>query len=338
MGDAPTTGAKFEVAVICVTHNSAALMNDFIAGLREGLGHLRSVVVFVDSGSDDANLDSLSKLMPGAHVLYMEGNRGFSAGINTGVRRVNELGGAEAYAVVNPDVVLLPDSLPRLVAAVRAPGVGVVAPRLHDEHQALLPSLRRRPRVLATWCEAIVGGRVAARLGLPTEVIRDPHLYESDRAVGWATGGMLVISRECASTVGNWDESFFLYEEEVNFALRAADAGFVLRYVADARAQRTIGPGPVAPWAEALMRANRVTLVSRRSGRFVGLVTRLGLLMGASARALMGRSAERAAVWALLHSASPAVIMARYRPGAHVVAAPHSGAPRPRARAARSTQ
>ena len=43
----------------------------------------------------------------------------------------------------------------------------------------------------------------------------------------------MLISRACLARVGTWDESFFLYSEETDFALRARDSGYVLRYIPD---------------------------------------------------------------------------------------------------------
>lgn len=319
MPDEPRQAASFDLGVICVTHNSAALIPEFATGLHRALGPLKTVVVVVDSGSSDSTVEVVRAELPVAHVVEMTANRGFSAGINAGIRRVETLGGASAFAVVNPDVVLGPDCLALLVAAVGEPGIGIAAPRLQDEHGVLLPSLRREPRVVATWCDAIVGGPAAARMRLPTEVIRDATAYRDDRIAGWATGGMLVVSRACWLAVGAWDESFFMYEEEVDFALRAADAGFALRYVHAAAATRTIGAAPVASWAQALMRTNRVSLVTRRSGRVAGMATRLGLLIGESLRAARGRQSSRAAAWALVRARGPDRVMARYRPEARAV-------------------
>jgi N-acetylglucosaminyl-diphospho-decaprenol L-rhamnosyltransferase len=324
MAEASTpSGNEFDVGVICVTHNSTALLGDFAAGVRQAVGELRAAVCFVDSGSSAEAVEALgvfcASRFPEAHRVDLDGNRGFSAGINTGLRRIRALGGADAYAIVNPDVVLGAGCLPPLVAAVREPHVGIAAPQLHDEHGALLPSLRNPPRILASWCEAILGGPKAARLGLPAEVIREPGEYSASRIAGWATGGMLVISDRCVRAVGDWDESFFMYDEEVDFALRAADAGYALRYVPAASATRTIGPGPVAPWAQALMLANRVELVRHRSGRGAALATRLAFLVGEGGRAILGRPSSRAAVWALLRRRRPAAIMAKYRPDARAV-------------------
>ena len=37
---------------------------------------------------------------------------------------------------------------------------------------------------------------------------------------------MMLVSSECMSAAGGWDESFFLYSEETDFALRARDLGY----------------------------------------------------------------------------------------------------------------
>jgi GT2 family glycosyltransferase len=319
MTDDSIGGPSFDLGVICVTHNSSALIGQLAAGVQRALAGLNAVMVFVDSGSVDSTVDVVRTEMPVAHVVEMSANRGFSAGINVGIRHVEALGGADAYAVLNPDVELGECCLARLVSAVRQPGVGIAAPRLQDEHGALLPSLRRKPRIVATWCDAIVGGPAAARMRLPTEVIRDPMAYRDDRDAGWATGGMLVVSRACSLAVGEWDESFFMYEEEVDFALRAADAGYVLRFVHDAPATRTIGPPSNAPWAQALMRTNRISLVTRRSGRAAGLATWLGSLIGELLRAARGRRESGAAAWAIFRCMSPDQVMRRYRPESRAV-------------------
>jgi GT2 family glycosyltransferase len=41
----------------------------------------------------------------------------------------------------------------------------------------------------------------------------------------------MLISADCARACGPWDESFFLYSEETDFALRAGDLGFATAFV-----------------------------------------------------------------------------------------------------------
>ncbi len=312
------------VALVCVTHDSEELLPAFSTATRAGLHSVAGArIVVVDSGSRDATVALARALLPEAEVVRLNGNRGYAAGINAGVAHVQRLGGANAFVVVNPDVLLGRDTVPLLVEALHLRGSGLAVPRLRDEHGALLPSLRRQPSSITTWSEALLGGPLAAKLRLPTEVLWDGAAYARDRDAAWATGGIMAITAECMETVGPWDESFFLYEEEVDFALRAGDAGYRLSYVAAAVATRTIGPRRAPPWAQALMHANRVRLMRRRGpGRRAALV-RAGLLVGSGLRCALRRPEAAASVWAVWHGASPEQILARYRPDARpVIASP----------------
>jgi len=55
--------------------------------------------------------------------------------------------------------------------------------------------------------------------------------YESERRVDLVIGAAMVIRRKLLAEIGPFDERFFLYHEEVDFAKRAAAAGWETWYV-----------------------------------------------------------------------------------------------------------
>jgi len=303
---------SWPLALICVTYRSGTLLTDFAPRALAAVGACGGLIVVVDSGSRDDTPGRAHELMPAAEVLELDSNRGFAAGINAGIDHVRALGGADAYVVANPDVLLEPLTLVRLLRAPR-PRPAIAVPRLSDRG-SVLPSLRRVPSMATTWADALLGGPMAARLGLPTELIREPGRYSADGAVGWATGGLMLIDAACADAVGPWDESFFLYDEEVDYALRAADLGYPVWYVHEAHATRLGGADAPAPWAEALMKRNRVHTLELRHGGLFTATAAAGLIVGSVMRAAARRPEARAALWALVTSASPAEIRARYGP------------------------
>jgi GT2 family glycosyltransferase len=268
-------------------------------------------IVVVDSGSTDGTVDVARPLLQEGDVLELEGNGGYAAGINRGLLHLAGAG-CEAVLVLNPDVVMTPGSADRLAAAL-VPGTGIAAPQLRDEHGRHQLSLHHPPTLPSIWAEALLGGPLAHRLRLPTEVIRDVEAYRTGGTAGWATGGMLAMSASCIARTGAWEESYFLYDEEVDFALRAADAGFALTYVEDAVAVRSVGAGDTA-WAYALMRVNRITLMRRRGGVAVSALTWLALVIGELLR--ICRPEARGALRCLLTRQTPAGVMQRLGPGA----------------------
>ena len=103
-----------------------------------------------------------------------------------------------------------------------------------------------------------------------------PDRYDQEQTTAWATGAALAVSPACRAAVGRWDESFFLYSEETDYALRAADAGFAVRYTPASVVAHVGGDQGRAPRLWALSAANRVELHRRRHGRLAGSVLRRG--------------------------------------------------------------
>jgi N-acetylglucosaminyl-diphospho-decaprenol L-rhamnosyltransferase len=285
------------VALIVVTYRSFGHLPDFlncIPGAISGVDGVR--VVVVDNDSDDGTSEFAEAHDIVSEVVQLGENLGYAAGINAGISHVPN---CDAYFVLNPDVRLSHGCLETLLKHLEAPGIGICVPRLHDEHGQLLFSLRREPTILRELGEAILGGHRAGRWPLIGSTFVNPNTYEKAAIADWATGGAMLISGQCGEQVGPWDESFFLYEEEVDFSLRARDLGFSLAYVPGATATRIIGEGS-SPELRALSRVNRIRLFRRRNGAFLGFLLHGVILFSELIRASVGRQESRVALKVLL--------------------------------------
>ena len=285
------------VIVAVVTFQSAPHLPDFLAALPAGLAGVASwQLIVADNASTDGTVALARRLAPDALVVELGANLGYSAGVNAALRAMPS---ADAVLVLNPDIRLRPRSVALLLAALREPAVGITVPRLIDEHGDTAPSLRRAPSVLRALGEAVLGGRRAGRFELLGEVVRDPDRYEVAGTAAWASGAAMMIARQCFDAVGPWDESFFLYAEETEFALRAADAGFTLRYVPEAVAVHIGGEAHESPELWSLLMANRVRLFSQRHGPWRTAAFRGALVLNEAVRAAGSRT-HRAGLRALL--------------------------------------
>jgi N-acetylglucosaminyl-diphospho-decaprenol L-rhamnosyltransferase len=322
------------VAVVVVTYNSAALLPDLIRSLPAGLGDLTWHLIIVDNASADETVRVAAQLRPDATIVQTGRNAGYAAAINAGVAAAPP----HAYVLVlNPDVRLAPGCVPALRTALRAPGTGISVPLLTDGDGTRIDSLRREPSLLRILADALLGARRAGRLGRLGEVISDPNVYREEAVPDWAEGSTLLISAECLRHTGPWDESYFLYSEETEFALRARDRGFRIRYTPAAQAVHIGGDSRWSPALWALLVTNRVRLHRRRKGWLQG-VTFWGLVLTREvSRSLLGKATSRAAVRALLsprrmrETPGPHVLQPRRRPGSRrngptsLAAAPASG-------------
>src|SRR6478735_7403353 len=98
---------SYDLTIVIVTHNSAGTIGDLIASIPDAVGALACHVTVVDNGSTD-HTRALLGAIPVESVLY-QGNRGYAAGINTGVRASPI--DSKAILVLNADVVLRPTSI-----------------------------------------------------------------------------------------------------------------------------------------------------------------------------------------------------------------------------------
>jgi GT2 family glycosyltransferase len=131
-------------------------------------------------------------------------------------------------------------------------------------------------------------------------MITGPSRYEQTGSADWATGACMLITPECRRLVGAWDEAFFLYSEETDYAMRARDAGLSLRYQPAASATHRGGDAHRSPALFELLTVNRWRLYRRRHGPVAAAIFRAALIVDMLPRAVAGRPTARAALTGLL--------------------------------------
>lgn len=290
------TKAAAAVAVIIVTYNSAAVLPGLLDSLSSGLeGIDRYEVIVVDNDSHDLSAEIAEQHSVKAKVIRMGRNAGYAAGINA----ATDLIAAESdILILNPDIRLSKGCMHHLYKRLRGDKVGIAVPQILNEDGTIAKSLRREPSLLTVWADSLLGSKIAASLGLG-EIVATPQLYRRGGAVEWATGAALAVSGLARRTVGLWDESFFLYSEEVDYMERARRAGLQITYEARARAVHIGGEYHANPYLSALMTANRIHYYRRHHGPLATMLFRLAIVVGETMRFALGPG-HRAALWAAL--------------------------------------
>lgn len=283
---------SLDLAVVVVTYNSAHVIGALLDSLPAALDGLTADVVVVDNGSTDGTADFLAAR--GGCRVVRSANIGYAGGINRGVR---EAVAAEAILILNPDVRLQAGSVPALMSALREPDVGIVAPQVLSPQGSLELSLRREP----TLPRAL--GLTRTKLAVFSEYVADRSAYTRPRTVDWALGAVLLMSRRCFEMLGGWDETYFLYSEETDLALRARDAGLLTRYEPTAIAVHIGGQSGRSRATHAMQIVNRVRLYRRRHGVLASWCYYLLAVANEVTRVPRGHPESWSAVAALLNPA-----------------------------------
>jgi GT2 family glycosyltransferase len=267
------------VDVVIVSYNSRATLRACVEPLA---GEDWIQVIVADNASADGSLAAIADLPLTA--LGLARNFGFAYACNRGA----EAGSAPSILFLNPDGRIEPDALRRLLAVLDGSDtVAAAAPRIRSSDGELELSLRRFPRLRSTYGQALFLHRLLPHASWADEVVRDPSRYERPGAPDWASGACLLVRRSAFEQVGGWDESFFLYGEDVDLCWRFSRAG--QRVVFDPAATATHVGGASAPRASLLPQLvrGRIQAVSKQEPRAIVLLHRLGLALGALTHAAL---------------------------------------------------
>jgi GT2 family glycosyltransferase len=278
----PTSDDNADCAVVIVTYNNAGDLPALLASLDQPSGGRTVRTVVVDNRSGDGTAE-VAESAGADCVVRSERNLGYAGGINEGCRTALA-SGAQAILVLNPDLRLEPRAVATLLDALWTPGVGAVVPRLTDPEGRTLRSQRREPTLGRAIGDAILGSRLPARPHWSSEEVRSDWAYERTVAVDWATGAAIMVRADVAETVGDWDEAFFMYSEEVDYCRRIRATGARILYVPDAVAVHAEGGSGRSEALTALLALNGVRAYATTHSRVATAAFRLVVAVGELAR------------------------------------------------------
>ena len=210
------------VAVVVVTFNRAELLERMLVGLA-ALERRPDAVLVVDNASTDDTPRVLAEATnPGLHVLRPAENLGGAGGFHLGVRTAHERGFDRIW-LMDDDVVPAPDCLTVLMAqdeaclmAVREDTTGALVEKAAVRFDLRNP-LAIRPKT------AMVETEFGHRHRMPHRVELHNVAFEG-----------FMVRREVVDAIGLPDPSFFIFYDDVDYALRARRAGYRIWAVRDA--------------------------------------------------------------------------------------------------------
>jgi hypothetical protein len=195
------------LAVVVVTHNAAAELGGLADAL---LGELEpdDEVVIVDNASSDATVAVARELAPRIALIESATNVGFGAGCRAGVEATT----APLVLLLNPDTRPQPGSLARLRAlAAEQPSWAGWQPAVMLADGRINTSGGVAHYLAFSW---------AGQCEQPASELAD-RPYETT----FPSGAALVIRRTAWVELGGFEDSYFLYGEDLDLGLRLWLAG-----------------------------------------------------------------------------------------------------------------
>ena len=221
--------AQLDLSVVIVNYNVRDLLRECLCSVLASTTRHRLEVIIVDNCSADGSAEMVRAEFPDVQLIVSPSNDGFAAANNRGIRAA---GDSRYVMLLNPDTLVPPNGLERLVAFMdQHPRAGAVGPKLIKADGSLDLACRRTfpdPRVAFYHAFALDKifpmSREFARYNLT--YLDEDQLYEVDSVVGAA----MMVRTAAIEQAGLLDESFFMYGEDLDWAFRIRQQGWAVFY------------------------------------------------------------------------------------------------------------
>ncbi|HYP49188.1 MAG TPA: glycosyltransferase [Thermoleophilaceae bacterium] len=219
------------VTVVIPTYGEPSMTIETVARVRKADVDGRARIIVVDDGSETRHQDRIAQLdarEDGIHVELADENSGFAASVNRGIALA---GVHHDIVVMNNDVSASRGWLEALQYAAYHEHAGIVGPLLVYPDGRIQSAGTYRNLGAPEWFDHRY--RFKRPSHGPANV--------ADRALAM-TGACMYLRRAVVDALGPFDESFPMGYEDVDYCLRAWEAGWEVRYEPAARLTHVESP------------------------------------------------------------------------------------------------
>ena len=218
-----------DVSVVIPSYNTRDLMEQALRTVMEAAVDLEVEIVVVDNASRDGSAEMVEEKFPQVELVRNEKNVGFAAANNVAFGRTR----GRYVLLLNSDTVVRPDTLRCLVKFLDdRPEAGAAGCKILNPDGTLqLESRRSFPTPAAAVWKLTGMSRLfpnSPRFAHYNLTYLDP---EEVNEVDALSGSCMMVRREVIEQVGQLDEAYFMYGEDLDWCYRMRQAGWQIYYV-----------------------------------------------------------------------------------------------------------
>lgn len=224
------------LSIIIVNYNTCALLEACLASvyvdLGQGSASVGAEVIVVDNASADDSVAMVRQMFPQAILIESKVNLGYGGGANLGLKVARGC----YLMLLNSDTLVLDAAFRHLVKFMDShPDAGACGPRLFNADGSVQRSAFRFPNLNQVALDLFPIFPRLTDTSLNGRYAQDTAAHNEPFQVDFTLGAAFVVSREVYQQTGGFDEDFFMYAEEVDWAMRIHAAGYTFYSVPAAR-------------------------------------------------------------------------------------------------------
>jgi N-acetylglucosaminyl-diphospho-decaprenol L-rhamnosyltransferase len=262
-------------SVIIVGYQSKQLIDDCLASIGELPAGFELLVI---DNSQDGTDELVAIKYPWARVVPNDTNRGFGGGNNFAARSAR----GSYLLLLNPDTLVHPNALQNLMNFASETLCAACGGITVDAQGKIEPScIMHMPSLSFQYGIALGLHTVLSRRAIPEQ----DEIMEVDLL----SGAFMAVRRDVWDELGGFDESFFMYVEEVDLCKRIRDKGHKIYLLGNSRITHLVGSGNAISPKRILSRTRgQMHFANKHFGRFKRTMYFGGIWLHACTRAVVG--------------------------------------------------
>lgn len=222
-----------KVVIIIVNWNGLKDTLECLGSVEKlNLDGLNLSIIVVDNASSDNSVREISKRFPMLTVIKNIQNVGFAEGNNIAIRQQKNQNNDYIF-LVNNDTILEKNCLKNLVESMeKDKKTGIISPKIYfaKNFEYHKERYKENERGKIIW---YAGGQIdwnnvfCSHRGVDDV---DIGQYEKEIETDFVSGCGMLIQKEVINEIGLFDKNFFMYQEDVDFCIRAKNKGWKIKY------------------------------------------------------------------------------------------------------------
>lgn len=219
-----------ELSVVIVTYKCLPFTELCLQSLLWS-NDARMEVIVVDNNSEDGASEKIKVRYPGVKIITNTKNRGFGAACNQGM----QIAKGRYYLMLNPDTVV-PENLTQLILDFMHthPQCGAMGVKMIDGGGNYLPESKRG---IPTVFRAFFKFAGFSQLFPNSSVFSGYYLghlpSNQHHEIEILAGAFMVLDAKVIKQTGGFDETFFMYGEDIDLSYRILKLGYKILYNPD---------------------------------------------------------------------------------------------------------
>jgi N-acetylglucosaminyl-diphospho-decaprenol L-rhamnosyltransferase len=216
------------LSVIIVNWNTCKLLEDCLDSILVNAPTSPFEIWVVDNASIDESTRMVRERYPQVHLIENPVNVGFARANNQAIQQCT----GKYVLLLNPDTLVDPDTLQNLVDFLdNHPEAGATGARLLKPDGSMQISSHPQPTLFRELWRMFHLENFWSYSEYPLSKWGSDQAQEVDVLMG----ACLLLRKEVLDNIGNFDEDYFIYSEEVDLCVRIQRAGWHLYWVPSAK-------------------------------------------------------------------------------------------------------